>query len=172
MYLLAETKEELRKIIEQRIKGEGYEVDLNDIDVSKITDMSYLFVSTNFNGDISRWDVSNVTDIHSMFSGCKNFNGDISGWNVSNVTNMCGMFSGCKNFKSPYVGLCYDVGHDHYWRVQDWLGLFGDRVFALHLHDNFADKDSHFIPFDACKKSCKSLKYDECLLRDSLCLCL
>lgn len=53
-----------------------------------------------------------------------------------------------ENFKSPYVGLCYDVGHDHYWRVQDWLGLFGDRVFALHLHDNFADKDSHFIPFD------------------------
>lgn len=54
-----------------------------------------------------------------------------------------------ENFKSPYVGLCYDVGHDHYWRVQDWLGLFGDRVFALHLHDNFADKDSHFIPLTA-----------------------
>lgn len=28
-----------------------------------------------------------------------------------------------ENFKSPYVGLCYDVGHDHYWRVQDWLGF-------------------------------------------------
>ena len=111
------TKEELRKIIEQRIKEEGNEVDLNDIYISKIIDMSYLFVGTNFNGDISRWDVSNVTDIHSMFSGCENFNGDISGWNVSNVTNMCGIFSGCKNFNGNIAN--WDVS-----KVTDMRGMF------------------------------------------------
>ena len=37
-----ETKEELRDIIEQCIKQEGKNVDLNDIDVSKITNMSTL----------------------------------------------------------------------------------------------------------------------------------
>ena len=37
---LPETKEELQDIIKQRIKQEGPEVDLNDIDVSKIKDMS------------------------------------------------------------------------------------------------------------------------------------
>ena len=58
-----ETKEELQDIIKQRIKDEGNEVDLNDIDVSKITDMSYLFEYTNFNGNIYAWDVSNVTDM-------------------------------------------------------------------------------------------------------------
>ena len=87
------TKEELQDIIEQRIKEEGNECDLNDIDVSEITDMSYLFImQSNFNGDISQWDVSNVTDMQNMFAWCA-FNGDISNWDVSNVKNMYSMFS-------------------------------------------------------------------------------
>ena len=72
------TKKELKNIIKQRIKEEGVQVDLNDIDVSKITDMSDLFGGVYFNGDISTWDVSNVNDMSYMFGGCKKFNGDIS----------------------------------------------------------------------------------------------
>ena len=64
------TKEELKDIILQRIKDEGNEVNLNDIDVSNITDMSVLFKGTNFNGDISKWDVSNVTNMSYMFYYC------------------------------------------------------------------------------------------------------
>ena len=93
-----QTKEELRNIIEQRISKEGDNVDLNDIDVSNITDMSYLFYGTDFNGDISNWDVSNVTDMHCMFCDCDYFNKDISNWDVSNVTNMHSMFWKCKKF--------------------------------------------------------------------------
>ena len=97
-----ETKEELKAIIKQRIKDEGNEVDLNDIDVSKINDMSSLFDGTGFkngfNGDISNWDVSNVTEMEGMFYSCKNFNQDRSSWDVSNVTNMNGMFYNCKSF--------------------------------------------------------------------------
>ena len=66
-----ETKEELRDIIKRRIKKEGKKVNLNDIDTSKITDMSNLFYGLDFNGDISNWDVSNVTDMSYMFYMCK-----------------------------------------------------------------------------------------------------
>ena len=45
-----QTKEELRNLIKRRIKEEGNEVDLNDIDVFAITDMSGLFYLTYFNG--------------------------------------------------------------------------------------------------------------------------
>ena len=62
-----QSKLELREIIENRIKDEGNEVDLNDIDVSNIKDMNGLFLGTDFNGDISHWDVSNVTDMRSVF---------------------------------------------------------------------------------------------------------
>ena len=57
------TKEELQKIIKDRIRKQGNECDLNDIDVSLIDDMSYLFRDSKFNGDISKWNTSSVEDI-------------------------------------------------------------------------------------------------------------
>ena len=100
-----ETRAELRDLIKQRIKKEGKEVNLNDIDVSKITDMSHLFNSLDFNGDISGWDVSKVKDMYSMFSGCKSFNQDISNWNVSNVKYSSYPFASCpidKKYKPKF----------------------------------------------------------------------
>jgi surface protein len=40
-----------------------------------------------FNGDISNWNVSNVTNMYAMFA-FSSFNQDISKWDVSNVTVM------------------------------------------------------------------------------------
>ena len=65
-----ETKEELQDIILQRIKDEGSEVDLNDIDVSEITNMYALFSYLDFNGDISTWDVYKVKNKYKMFDNC------------------------------------------------------------------------------------------------------
>ena len=62
-------------------------------DVSNVTDMRSMFSCSSFNQDISSWDVSNVTDMRSMFF-CSSFNQDISSWDVSNVTDMSHMFSG------------------------------------------------------------------------------
>ena len=86
------TKEELMDIISKRIKKEGHYCNLNDIDTSLITDMSYLFKGVLFNGDISNWNTSRVTDMSYMFAW-SSFNGDVSKWNISNVINMSYMFN-------------------------------------------------------------------------------
>ena len=92
-----QTKQELKKLVIQLVEERGNEGDFNDIDTSKITDMSELFLP-KFNGDISEWDVSKVTDMSGMFYICESFNQDISKWDVSNVKNMLAMFYACTSF--------------------------------------------------------------------------
>ena len=94
------TKKELKEVIEKLIKERGNNADLNDIDVSAITDMTGMFYNSVFNGDISEWDVSNVTDMSYMF-GYSQFNGDISEWDVSNVENMDDIFHRSLLEKNP-----------------------------------------------------------------------
>ena len=91
-----ETTKELKDLLKQLIEERGNEGDFNDIDTSKINDMSELFDNIEkFNGDISKWDVSNVTNMSNIFFDCKLFNQDISNWNVSSVKYHNEMFKNC-----------------------------------------------------------------------------
>ena len=114
------TKEELKEIIRDRILIEGNECDLNDIDTSLITDMSGLFAYFDFNGDISKWNVSNVKNMSRMFIH-STFNRDISNWNVHNVENMAGMF----------YGTCFDscISRWDIRNVTDMRTMFYDAYF-------------------------------------------
>lgn len=96
-----QSRKELRSILEQELDRQGPDADLNHIDVSQVTDMSWLFNELNpGNIKIDKWDVSNVTNMSWMFSFCKKFNADLSSWGsrVSNVTTMQSMFLGCEEF--------------------------------------------------------------------------
>ena len=64
------TKDELQDIIKQKIESEGNECNLNDIYTGNITNMSNLFLNSDFNGDISNWDVSIVTYNADIFFRC------------------------------------------------------------------------------------------------------
>ena len=82
-----------------------YDMVVENLDITKVvttnvTNMSYVFhyASDSFNGDISSWDVSSVTDMFSMFSGAIAFNQDIGSWDVSKVTVMDGVFYGARSF--------------------------------------------------------------------------
>lgn len=92
------TDSQLINLIDKRIQDEGPDCDLNDIDVSAIGDMHCLFGGTDFCGDISLWDVSNVKNMQDMFFDCNNFNCDISKWNVWRCEIFISMFQGCTNF--------------------------------------------------------------------------
>ena len=95
-----ENYKELEKIVYDLIRERGNEADLNDIDTSKITYMARLFKGSDFDGNISDWDVSNVTNMNWMFSHCKftGKNSNLNKWDVSKVKLMNGMFY-CGMFK-------------------------------------------------------------------------
>ena len=87
--------------------------DLSKLDTSRITNMDSIFKHSLFNdihptngiglhnGDISSWNMSNVTNMSGMFSCAENFNQDIGNWDVSNVTSMNSMFSNANSFNQP-----------------------------------------------------------------------
>ncbi|MCT4615472.1 MAG: BspA family leucine-rich repeat surface protein [Marinifilaceae bacterium] len=68
-------------------------VDISDWDVSSVQDFSHMFDQYYcFNSDISNWNTKSAKDMSYMFNIAGNFNQDISDWNVSNVTNFTCMF--------------------------------------------------------------------------------
>ncbi len=61
-------------------------------DLSAVSDLSFMFAGTRIGvGGLARWDVSNITNITSMFSSSY-ISEDISNWNVSRVTEMGTLF--------------------------------------------------------------------------------
>lgn len=78
-------------LVGELLKKRGNGCDLNDVDVSDVKDMSYIFQYTDVDFDVSGWDTSHVWFMTGMFRASK-FNGDISRWNVWVVDNMEEMF--------------------------------------------------------------------------------
>ena len=87
-------------------------------DVSRVTDMNGMFTGAiRFNGDISKWDVSSLLDMMHMFMSARAFQGDVSKWDVSSVHDMSGAFADTTVFNSDLSK--WDVS-----RVTDMTGLF------------------------------------------------
>ena len=110
----------------------SFNQDLNNWDVSNVTNMRSMFAGSVFNQPLNAWNASSVTDMSQMFFQassfnqalilgmlvtlliysnvleCTTFNQDISSWDVSNVTDMIDMFSGASSFQSRYWQLGCD----------------------------------------------------------------
>lgn len=53
----------------------------------------------------------------------------------------------------PTAAFCWDTGHEGCFTPgREYMPLFGDRIAALHVHDNHMEynKDEHLIPGDGC----------------------
>ena len=67
-----------------------------NFDTSKVTDMNHMFASNKrFDQSIRAWDVSNVLDMESMFMG-SDFNRPLDRWNTKNLKNIIKMFLNSK----------------------------------------------------------------------------
>ena len=71
-------REELRTAIRGYPDNMKHYGNISLWNVSNVTDMSNMFYYSEFNGDISKWDVSNVTNMNFIFL-CSKFKGNISG---------------------------------------------------------------------------------------------
>ena len=108
--------------------GEG----LNLWDTSSVTDMSAMFSgATQFNGDVSKWDVSSVKRVSSlvnvgkpnkemrgMFQDATSFNRNIGSWRFGIITSMTNLFKNAHKFVGKGLGE-WDVSN-----VQDMVGMF------------------------------------------------
>ena len=119
-------KDELRSLLYKLLKERGKDADLNDIDVSTIKDFCYVSPYSDYglfykldigNIDISKWNMSNATDISYMFYKCEKFNSDLSEWDVSNVRNMDYMFYWCKKFNC-------NLSKWNIINVEEMIGIF------------------------------------------------
>jgi sugar phosphate isomerase/epimerase len=65
--------------------------------------------------------------------------------NLRNLTNLAYVL---EQVDSPRIGFCYDCAHHYrHYSGKDLLSMYGSRLMALHLHDNYG-KATHRLPFD------------------------
>ena len=80
---MALTREELITLINTN-------QDVTNADVSEIEDFSYLCEAasnSDFNQNVSGWNVSSATNMKGMFKGCNKFEQNLDSWDVSNAMN-------------------------------------------------------------------------------------
>ena len=103
-----------------------------------------MFRRSKFNGDIVHWDVSNVTNMESMFEGSR-FNQDISNWDVSKVRSMRGLFANAL-FSQDVARWKIHPRMDRYalHNNADFLRAqsMSDWVIALHLEGDTVPNDA------------------------------
>merc|ERR1719343_698335 len=75
-----------------------FDRDISYWDVSSVGDMERMFYYSSFNQSIGVWDVSSVTTMTSMFAYATDFDQPLDNWDVGKVETMRDMFYG------PYDG--------------------------------------------------------------------
>ena len=124
-------KQELIKLTRALFRKGIY--DFNSIDVSNITDFSYVFKDYEVSFiDISKWDVSNGVNFSHMFEnssivGIKDGGNDLSKWDVRNGKDFSYMFSGCKRYCNLQYHDMQEYGDIGCWNVrngENFEGMF------------------------------------------------
>jgi surface protein len=136
---------ELHNLMYELVKQRGMDGDYNDIDTSQVEDMNGLFTGPmfdDFNGDITKWNTSRVTNMENMFRYCHKFNRDLSDWDVSRVEEMKGMFYECTLFNQ-------DLSHWDVTAVKHMDYMFKG---TKKLKQDFSSWEDKFISLKSCSR--------------------
>jgi surface protein len=93
--------------------------DISGWDVSGVITMASMFKDSSFNNPLENWNVEKVRDMSYMFNNNNLFNQNISEWKTNRLSNMEGMFKNTQQFNS-YLG--YD-SINGYWDVSSVLNM-------------------------------------------------
>jgi surface protein len=104
-------------------KGAVFNGDLSHWNVSQVTTMTMMFyLASAFNQDLSAWDVSKVTNMASMFNTASAFNQDLSAWDVGQVTTMFSMFYQASAFNFALCGQAWRDSTVDQYNMFDYSG--------------------------------------------------
>jgi surface protein len=111
---------------------------LNKLNVSNVTDMSYMFQGCErFNKPLDNWNVSNVTNMTNMF-WYTNFNQNISKWNITKIKVEDMLDSLFSQFMAGLVDEDYIVGQITYsFNIDDVILEYDQDLYNSMLHDNY-----------------------------------
>ena len=97
-------REELRKYLKSEIEKQGENVVIQNLDVSHIEDLSWLFhnITHGINTlDISGWKANGVKNIDYMLYDCRSIESiNMSGWVSDSIISMKSAFSNCLSLES------------------------------------------------------------------------
>ena len=113
-------------------------INWGNIDLSNVTEMGSMFYycSSLQSIDLSKFDTSKETSMNSMFINCSSLQSlDLSNFNTSNLTNMGAMFSGCSSLQS------LDLSNFDTSKVTKMGGMFANCTKLNHIKCKQAFKD-------------------------------
>ncbi len=107
--------------INSAYRSTSFVTDITKLDVSNVTNASNVFfTNTTFNQNIGGWDTHRVTTMANMFLDSQ-FNQDIGAWDTGQVTNMNGMLGG-----TPFN---QNIGSWNTHNVKSMSGMFSTAIY-------------------------------------------
>ena len=113
-------------------------INWGNIDLSNVTNMGSMFYSCSSlqSIDLSKFDTSKETSMNSMFYSCSSLQSlDLSNFNTSKVINMTSMFNGCSSLQS------LDLSNFDTSKVTKMGGMFANCTNLNHIKCKQAFKD-------------------------------
>ena len=115
---------------------------LNSWNMSAVTNMKHMFSGcSSFNADISKWDVSKCSNFNNMFENCVSFNMPLDDWGLKlrkdmKCKNMTKMFNGCTSLDQDFSAWADFMCN---FTCPPWFD------FDLALKGMFGGKDRSFV---------------------------